>query len=187
MNDKKLTQSLYNLTPMKILSFFSLHPGEVFSAQEIAGGLCTSRGATHQSLQLLLKFNIISREAKGNMFLYMLNNDNVSIVHFRIFESLLRLQEITKQIKPFCSQVILFGSCAVGTNTGESDIDLFIKSENKTKVRKIINRYGCDMKINAVIQDALEMVEAEQADKEFYKQVKKGVILWEGMADYEEV
>jgi len=186
MNNKDIKKYLYNQTPLGILSFISVNPGKVFSAQEISKHAKSSKGATSQVLRLFLELGVVFREKKGNLFLYKFNAESYIAKQFKIFENLLLLYRFIKEIQPYCYQITLFGSCADGSNSIDSDLDLFIKSEYKDEVKKIINNYtGVVFRIQAVIQDPLEIASAKNEDKVFFQQVKKGIILWEGRPSYE--
>lgn len=187
MNDQKIKRFLYHDVPLKILSFVSVHHGVVLSADEIRKGVKTSRGATNQTLRLLLELEILSREKKGNLYLYKLNPDNYLLKQFKIFENTLKLQDLISGIKKYCYEIILFGSCATGTNVKESDIDLFIRTEQKKKVMIAVRKYEVNMKIKAVIQDSLEHAVFKNEDKVFYDQILKGITLWKGKPTYEEI
>ena len=188
MNDKDTRGLLYHQTPLRILSFFSIQQGKTLSAQEISSQTQFSKGATNQALRMLSELDMLSRERKGNVFLYKLNPNSPVLRQFKIFETLLNLQRLVNEIMQYCYQIILFGSCADGSNSVESDIDLFIKSEHKRKVRKIIDNYSSnDLKIKAVIQEPLEIASSKKEDKAFFEQVRKGIILWEGKPAYETV
>lgn len=186
MNNLKIKKYLYNQIPLKMLSFISNRPGRVFSANEVSKTVKCSKGATNQTLRFLLKLDIIAREKKGNLFLYKLNADNLILRQFKIFENLLFLQKLVKEIQEYCYEIILFGSCADGSNAEESDIDLFIKTEYKQEVRKIISKHETiDVKYQAVIQDPLESISLKKEDSVFHGQVKKGIVLWKGRPTYE--
>lgn len=179
---------LYHQIPLKILSFLSVHTAEIFSAKEIKEQTKSSKGATNQGLRLLLILGILYREKKGNLFLYRLNPENIILRQFKLFENMLGIKKLIDEIQPYCYQIILYGSCAAGSNTQESDIDLFIKTEHKSNVQKIINKYrDNDLRIQAVIQDPLEILSSKKVDKAYLEQVKKGIILWEGRPVYERV
>ncbi|MBD3271402.1 MAG: hypothetical protein GF384_02545 [Elusimicrobia bacterium] len=188
MNVRKVKKSLYNQTPLKLLSYLSIYPEKIFSAYEVSRHTHTSKGATNQILRLFVKLDILIREKRGNVFLYKLNIDNFILKQFKIFENLLSIQDIIKAIKPYCYQIIIFGSCADGSNSVESDIDLFIKSEFKNQITKAIaDDPDMRLKIKPIIQDPLEIISAEKKDKVFFEQVKKGIVLWEGKPTHEEV
>ena len=184
--NSQIEHHFYHQTPLRILSFLSLYPSKIFSAKEIAEQTKSSKGATNQVLRSFLKLNFLAREKKGNIFLYRVNFDNVALKQFKKFEVLLGIQKLIQDIQPYCYQIILFGSCANGSNVKESDLDLFIKTEHKSKVQRLINKYKkSEFRIQAVIQDPLEIAAAGKADKVFFEQVRKGIVLWEGRPVYE--
>jgi len=188
MKDPNIKKYLYHQTPLKTFSFLSNHPGEVFSADEISRATKCSKGATNQILRLLLKLDILSRERKGNLFLYKLNSDNFLLRQFKIFENLLGLQSLVCEIQKYCYEIVLFGSRADGSNTIDSDTDLFIRTEYKTRVRKITNKYkAINENLKAIILDPLEIASSKKEDQVFYSEVKKGISLWEGKPTYEEI
>ena len=188
MNNLKIKKHLYHYTPLKLLSFISNHQGEVFSANEIFLATKSSKGATNQILRLLLELDILSREKKGNLFLYTLNADSFVLRQFKIFENLLGLQGLVKEIQKYCYEIVLFGSCAGGANTKESDIDLFIITEYKKEVRRIVAEYKTvDVKYQAIIQDPLESVSSKKEDSVFHGQIKRGITIWKGRPTYEEI
>jgi len=188
MNNLKIKKYLYHYTPLKILSLISNHQGEVFSANEIFRLTKSSKGATNQTLRLLLGLDILSRERKGNLFLYRLKPDNLVLRQFKIFENLLDLRGLMKEIQKYCYEITLFGSRAEGSNTKESDIDLFIITEYKKEVRRIVAEYKTgDVKYQAIIQDPLESLSSKKEDSVFHGQIKKGITIWKGRPTYEEI
>jgi len=188
MNDPKIKKYLYHHTPLKILSFISNHPGEAFSASEISLVTKSSKGATNQILRLLLELDILSRERKGNLFLYRLKPDSFVLRQFKIFENLIGLQGLVKEIQKYCYEIVLFGSCADGSNTKESDVDLFIITEYKKEVRRIVAKYETmDVKYQVIIQDPLEAVSSKKEDSVFHGQIKRGITIWKGRPTFEEV
>lgn len=187
MNDMNIKKQLHNQTPLRILSFISLRFEKLFSAGEISKQTKSSKGATNQALRLFLALDILKREKKGNLFLYKVNFESFVLRQFKIFENAVKLQPIIKEIRPYCWEITLFGSCADGSNAENSDIDIFIKSEHKSKIRKIINKYDEDFKIRPVIQDSLELVSAQKTDSVFFEQVRKGIVIWKGKPSHEEI
>ena len=183
MNDiKKL---LYNQVPLNLLSYMSNHIGETFSANEIAVNSTSSKGATNQTLRLLLRMGIVSREQKGNLFLYKSNGESLILKQFKIFENVMQLTGLIEEIKPYCSEIALFGSRAEGTNNIHSDADLFIVTEYKDEVNKIMGKQAAEaIKYQAVINDPLEVASLQEHDTAFFEQVKKGITLWKGRASH---
>ena len=90
MNDKDMRRLLYHQTPLRILSFFSVQQGRTLSAQEISSQTQSSKGAANQALRMLSELDMLSRERKGNVFLYKLNPNSPALRQFKIFIFLIR-------------------------------------------------------------------------------------------------
>ncbi|MFH1379210.1 MAG: nucleotidyltransferase domain-containing protein [bacterium] len=188
MNDKWIKKYLYNRIPLKILSFVSMNPGKILSAHEISIKTKSSKGAVNQTLRLLVKLDILYREKRGNVYIYKLNNDNNILKQFKKFENVIALRKLVNLLKPYSYQIILFGSAADGSNSNDSDIDMFIKTEFKSNVEKIMSKsIDKSFNIQSVIQDPLEISASEKDDNVFFEQVKKGIVLWDGKPTYEEI
>lgn len=187
MNAQKTKQMLYHEVPLQILSYISVHHGAVLSADEIREGVNASKGATNQTLRLLVNLDIVSREKKGNLFLYRLNPGSVLLKQFKIFENVLMLHDLVREIEKYCYEIILFGSCATGANAKDSDIDLFIRTEHKEEVTKALHKDELNGKIKAIIQDSLELASFKNEDTVLYNQIIKGITLWRGKPPDEEI
>jgi predicted nucleotidyltransferase len=50
----------------------------------------------------------------------------------------MEINTLIQRLKETSSRIILFGSCATGEDTADSDIDIFIETQNKgqTTIRK---------------------------------------------------
>jgi predicted nucleotidyltransferase len=178
---KDYKNKLFHRTPLKIISFLGQYPQKVFYEREIHKLTNISIGSVNKTLKLLVGLDIVEREKKGNLFLYTINSENPLLKHFKIFENLLLINDLVEKIKPFVYEIVLYGSCAKGANTADSDIDIFIKTEEVSKVRKIISKYReVHENVKAVILDPLEIVSSKETDKVFYDEVKKGIVLWKG-------
>jgi predicted nucleotidyltransferase len=147
-----------------------------------------SIGSINQTLKLLLELGVVTRDKKGNVFLYSLNSDNYLLKYFKIFDNLIYIHNFVQEVRPYAYEIILYGSCAEGANTENSDIDIFIKTEYKSRVRKIVNKYrAIDDSFKAVILDSLEIASSTKIDKVFHNEIKKGIVLWRGKPVYEEL
>ena len=67
-------------------------------------------------------------------------------------------------------------------------MDLFILSDQKDKVLRIITQYSPgkgfeSIKIQPIIQSPQEAMAHENKDKEFYSLIREGIVLWESPLD----
>ena len=180
MNARNIKERLYHGVPLQILSYISVQHGVILSADEIKRALKISKGATNQALRLLSELDIVSREKKGNVYLYSINPDNFLLRQFKIFENTIFLHEMVTAIKKYCREIILFGSCASGANALESDMDIFIRTEHKEKVLKAIRIFETEIPLKPIITDSLELAELKENDSVLYGQIMKGITLWKG-------
>jgi predicted nucleotidyltransferase len=185
MNAKDIKKQLYHDVPLQIFSYVSVQHGTIVSADDIKRSLGVSVGAVNQTLRLLHGLDVVSREKKGNVYLYRINPDNVLLRQFKIFENTLSLQELVADLKKYCRDIILFGSCAAGTNAIGSDIDLYVLTEYKEKVSRALHKYEAEMPLKPIIMDPLEQAEHKDKDVVFYAQIMKGINLWSGKPEYE--
>lgn len=116
------------------------------------------------------------------MWFYSLNHSPLISV-YRTYENLVELNDLVMVLKPLTQRIILFGSTAKGGDSAESDMDLFVISENKNKVMSTIRSYNIDREIKPVVQTPVEYAVARAKDKAFYEQVEAGLKLYEEEAD----
>jgi predicted nucleotidyltransferase len=170
-----------NITPLgiKILLFLARNPEKEFYLREIAKTINNSVGGTHKVLKSLDSLNLINYKRSGKNLYYKINQKNPSIKSFKIFMTINELNELVNNLKDISSKIILFGSCATGDDTLDSDIDLFVLTINKDEVKKKIKRRKLTRNIQAIVINSTEFLKIKEKDKAFYKEIKKGIKLWD--------
>jgi len=165
----------------KILSYFAMNPDQAFYGRQISRRLKISLGAVHGSLSLLEKSGILVSQNMGKTKLFRLESFNPIIKTFKILNTLLILEPLTQALKKNSRRIILYGSYSTGTFTSESDLDLFIVSEEKEKVVNTIDslKRKTNLDIRPFIKSLIEWIILEKEDPEFYNEVNLGITLWE--------
>lgn len=175
--------NLKHLTPasLTILRFLSDDPIRDFYQREIARATKVSVGATNQILRTLAEKEILTREKRGKMFFYKYNIQNPVARQLKILFNINDLNDLIKKIRDQCKRIILFGSCAEGSNVKASDVDLFILTNEKDPVKKAINRHEkrINKKISAILVNANEFVRLRSRDKPLRERIMKGIVLWQ--------
>jgi len=161
-----------------VLKYLIRRPNQSLYESEIAKSVSISTGSANQSLKSLLKKDIVKLEKKGNMNFYMLNLDNPFVRQYKITQTIAKLNGLINKLKHLTKRIILFGSCAEGTDMQDSDIDLAIVSSNKKEVRKILKDNESDRKIQPLIIDSGEFFSLEDKEKSLYERIQKGISLW---------
>jgi predicted nucleotidyltransferase len=180
-----ITPYLISTNDQKILRFFLLHPKEAMFEREISRRTRLSPSSTNHSLKRLYKAGILNRRRNGKMCYYSVDTRNPYLREFKILNNLLLIEPVIERLKNHSHKIVLFGSWAEGTDTEDSDIDLFIVSSEGEDVRSIVNKFSYsskvgDRKIQAVIMKPEELLKTkDRQEGVFLDQVDKGKVLWE--------
>ena len=170
-----------NITPLglQILIFLARNPNKQFYLREIAKILNKSVGGVHKTLKSLKEMDFVKENKSGKNLYYRMNQMNPSIKNFKIFMTINELTPLVNKLKDISEKIILFGSCATGEDTNESDIDLLILTNEKEKVNKYVIQKRFDRKIQAVVVNTTDLLKIKEKDKACYQEIKKGITLWD--------
>lgn len=115
------------------------------------------------------------------MVFYRLNRTEAIVKQFKVLVTVYALKELTDRVKEECRRIVLFGSCAQGTDTKDSDIDLFVLTSAKSSVRKKMRDFNraSDRKITPIVIDTNELTKLKREDKPLYDNIERGMVLWE--------
>jgi len=133
--------NIFSKSSLKILCFLGRKYREGYHTRELARTLNIGLGSASKYLKILEKEELVLKEERGKMSIYRANMENPLLKELKVLFNLLDIDEMIKDLRKASSQIILFGSCAVGEDTDESDIDLFILSDDKKLVNRIVDQY----------------------------------------------
>ena len=174
-----MKNSLTSTNAQKVLDFLIQNPGTQFIANDIQKATKISRAGVNFALRQLAKEKLIFREKKATIYLYAVDHHNQIIKQLKVLRGTILLQPLINKLKTLAQKVVLFGSCAQGEDMPESDIDLFIMTNNAEKVRKIVEAHTGHKKIQAIIRTSLQFVEMEKKEPVFFEEINKGITFWE--------
>lgn len=178
-----MPEKLDFLTPttMKVLEFFFINSLKEFHEREIVRNANISKGSANKILRHLADLALLQREKKGRMVFYRLNTRDPFIKHLKILSNLWTLRKFIDENKEKAKKIILFGSCADGTDVRESDIDVFILTQEKKVVKESVSRFNqrSERKISPIILGIGEFMKMKREDEPLYERIDRGVVLWE--------
>ena len=171
------------ITPTFITVFelFLLDPMQEYHEREVMRMTKVSKGSANKILRLLADLGFLTREKRGRMVFYKLNLTEAVVRQFKTVVTVYALKELMNRIKDESRRIILFGSCAQGTDTSDSDIDLFVLTSAKNLVRRKVREFNrvSDRKIVPIVVDTNEFTKLKREDKPLYENVERGIVLWE--------
>jgi predicted nucleotidyltransferase len=172
----------------KVLSLLIKFSDQEFYEREVARNLEISAGSANRSLNELFTAGVVRRRKEGKMYFYSVNSKNAVIPELKKIINLLLVEPLVEALKAISNRVVLYGSCAQGTDTSESDMDLFIVSNDKQKVSDSIVSYRFprgyeSIHIQPVIKTPVELMESGEMERTFLDEAENGIELWEKVAN----
>lgn len=161
----------------KIVKLLADYPEREFYGQEIADKIKASKAAASGLLKFLSGRGIIMKKVKGRMGFYQISRNSPELKKFRINSALEKINPLLPKLKKHSQKIILFGSASRGEQTLGSDLDLFILSADKKKVKAALEKTG--LRIQPIIKTPGEWSELEITEPEFYREIKNGITLYD--------
>ena len=164
---------------LEVLVFLARHFRQSFYVREIAKTLSISVGGTSTSLTSLREMDLVLCEKRGRTLLYRADISHPVVREVKILATLLELIPVISALKASASRVILFGSCAEGEDTDESDIDLFVESDEQGAVFRTISQYSdtVSRSISPIILTPEEALQLRFRDQPLYERIQRGNVL----------
>jgi len=183
-----LQPHLITTISQKILSLLAKFSDQEFYEREVARKLGISTGSANRALNELYSTRAVKRRREGKMYFYSINSSNAAFTEFKKMVTLLLIEPLVEELKKMSSRIILYGSCALGTDNSDSDLDLFIVSNNKEKAANVISGFTfCkgfeNIRIQSVIKTPVELLERGELERTFLEEVERGIVLWEKIAN----
>lgn len=146
------------------------------SIRDIAKKAKISVSTAKETIDFLLKENILKKKIVGKSYLISLNKEDIITKQIKVLYSLIGIKKsrlvegITKRYPEIIS-IILYGSVAEGTDDAKSDIDILIIARNQIKVSWPETYWKLGREINLLAFTLREWKELAKKDKVFYDRV----------------
>jgi predicted nucleotidyltransferase len=164
---------------LKVLNHLSLAPeGRGFISQ-IARDIGTSKGEVSKAVKVLKQGGLVRVELSGRNVFCSVDRRSPVVACLRTAFNLLEIIPKIEALHECADKIILFGSCAQGSDTLNSDIDLLVITREKTKVNKMAQKIRLSRAIQWVIKTPQEYVVLNNKEKVFAGEIGRGLIIWE--------
>jgi|GEM_PF-518990 len=121
-----------------LLVFLGRRYREEFYVREMARTIGVSAGSASEDLRELHEAGLVTREKKGRLVLYRADMTSPLLREIKVCATLVELNSLVMALRAVATRVVLFGSCATGENTDESDIDLCVESDDRDGVERLV-------------------------------------------------
>jgi predicted nucleotidyltransferase len=171
----------------KVLSMLAKFSDQEFYERELARKLGISSGSANRALNELYSTGAVTRRREGKMYFYSIDSSTAAVTEFKKMTNLMLAEPLVEELKKMSNRIVLYGSCALGTDTSESDLDLFVVSNNQEDVSNVISNFKFprgfeSIHIQSVIKTPVELLESGKLERTFVEEVDRGIVLWERAA-----
>lgn len=174
-----LNKIFFFTSTQRILVFLATHLDEEFTEKTISRQTGVKKSATNLALRNLTGADLIIRRRIGRSSLFKADSRENMIREIKILNNMENLAPLLKKMKKISDKIVLFGSAADGTNTKDSDVDLFVLSAKPDSIRKIINDSSLSEKIQLIVKSPKEMIAVKKKNILLFSEIGKGRTLWE--------
>jgi predicted nucleotidyltransferase len=163
----------------QILNYLTLAGQPVFVSR-IARDNKLGKSSVSRALKTLKNYSFIKITYQGNMTLCEVVKTASVVPHLRVTLNIIEIEPALASLKKCSDKIVLFGSCAQGVDTAESDIDLLVITRDKAKVAKVTNSIKFSRPVQWVVKTPQEYVILNNKELVFAKELGRGLVLWEG-------
>ncbi len=172
----QIIKLLGNKNFIKIISFFFKNPMEEFSQTNLITKVKLSKVTLIKQLKELVDAGILLIKRVGNVNLYRLNAENLFAKRLKVLFILSELEQLKELSNKYNVEIYLYGSCARGEDTKESDIDIMVigtidKPLFLNEIKNLSEKIGKEIK--AQIFSKQEWSLMARKDPAFYERVEK--------------
>src|SRR4030042_1784053 len=165
----------------KVLSLLVKFSDQDFYERQVARKLGISYGSANRALNELFSSRVVSRRREGKMYFYSIDSSNAALTEFKKVVNLMLVEQLVEELKKVSNRIVLYGRCALGTDTSESDLDLFVVSNRKEDVSNVISTFRFpkgfeNIHIQSVIRTPVDLLEGGESERTFIDEVDRGIV-----------
>jgi len=170
---------MFRKSSLTLLLFLGRDYANKYHVRDLARALGYDVSLISKNLKELEKIQLVTHEEVGNLVYYQSNMENVLTRQLKICFTLMEIQNLFHTLQGLATTIILYGSCARGEDTHQSDIDLFIETHDKKAVNAILDaqRKEISREISPVILTPDEVYALKRDDRSLYDQIQQGIVL----------
>ncbi len=172
---------MFKESELKILNYLSLsESGEGFISQ-IAREIELSKGEVSKSVKTLKRAGLVRSRMSGRNMVCSVERSSPVFIRLRIAFNILEIMPAVAAFREYAEKIILFGSCAAGTDTDDSDIDILIITREQEKVLMMAGDVNLPRPVKWIIKTPQEYVVLADKEEVLFEEISRGIVLHEAM------
>lgn len=173
--------TLYRRSAQRLLLLLGRQHPRRFHVRDLARSLGYDVSLVSKNLKAIEAAGLATREEVGNLVFYRGNLDSALLRQMKICFTLLELNDLVRELTPLASSIVLYGSCATGEDTAESDIDLFVETTDRAAATERLDaRSRTALRpISAIVATPADLYAIKTSDPAFYASIRQGITLKE--------
>ncbi len=164
---------------LKILDYLTASSQGGGFISQIARDTGISKGEVSKAVKVLKGCGLVDSEQNGRNMVCRVDRRLSVFARLRTTFNLIEIMSKIAGLRKYADKIILFGSCAQGTDTADSDIDLLVVTRDKQKADKAAQAIKLSRPVQWVIKMPQEYVVLNSKEKVFAGEIGKGIVLWE--------
>ncbi len=170
---------MFKESELQVLNYLTLDPDGGGFVSQIARDIGMSKGEVSKAVKNLKAAGFVQTELKGRNMVCSVDRRLPTVAKLRIGFNLLEIVPKIATLKKCSDKIVLFGSCAQGADTKESDIDILVITRDKIKATKIAQGIKLSRPAQWVIKTPQEYVILNSKEPVFAKELAGGTTLLE--------
>ena len=152
-----------------------------FHVRDLARILGYDVSIVSKNLKAIEAVGLVTREEVGNLVFYRGNMDSALLRQMKICFTLFELNGLVRALAPIASSIVLYGSCATGEDTVESDIDLFIETADRAPAAACVDAFNGTARrpLSAIVATPADLYAMKTNDPALYTSIQRGIALKE--------
>ena len=170
---------MFKESELKILDYLTASAEGKGFVSQIARDTGISKGEVSKAVKVLKDCGLVQSEPSGRNMICFVDRRLPVFARLRTAFNLLKIMPETASLQKCADKIVLFGSCAEGTDTADSDIDILVITRDKVKADKTARKIKLSRSVQWVIKTPQEYIVLNSKEKVFAEEIGKGIVLWE--------
>ena len=170
----------YTAATWAIIDALGKDPDSSLHTRRVAEEAGVSVGAASMILRILEGSHLVHVEVRGNMKFYSIDLLNPIAREFKVLYNVRMLYPLVERLRENAEKIILFGSCAEGLDSRDSDVDLFILTQDPRPVKEVLRAFQkrFPRHLSPIIVNSEGQARLRRQDSPLFSSIVRGRILW---------